>query len=339
MATADEGPLRLLSLDGGGVRGLSSLIILKHLMQTVDADSPPKPCDYFDLIGGTSTGGLIAIMLGRLKMDIDTCIDKYLRLSGEVFQPKRRRLDLFGRGGDALKLRGRFSSKKLEEKIQEIVKEQEEDADALLKVEKSPKCKVFVCATRADTGIHTVLLRSYASRQVAEVDCTIWEAARATSAASGFFDPIKIGKFGEQFLDGATGANNPIEKVLEEARAIWPDLTERLQCIVSIGTGQPSLLPFGSNLKQVATTLINIATETENTAKNFQINHVPSLGSPSHKKYFRFNVAKGLEEVGLEEHERKAQIAATTKVYLETPETGTDIQTCAALLKGGTPGQ
>lgn len=49
--------LRLLSLDGGGVKGLSALIILQQLMETVDPKNPPKPCDYFDMIGGTNTGG------------------------------------------------------------------------------------------------------------------------------------------------------------------------------------------------------------------------------------------------------------------------------------------
>lgn len=49
--------LRLLSIDGGGVRGLSALAILDQLMSRIDATSPPKPCDYFDMIGGTSTGG------------------------------------------------------------------------------------------------------------------------------------------------------------------------------------------------------------------------------------------------------------------------------------------
>ena len=48
--------LRLLAFDGGGVRGLSSLMILQQLMETIDPDSPPKPCNYFDMIGGTSTG-------------------------------------------------------------------------------------------------------------------------------------------------------------------------------------------------------------------------------------------------------------------------------------------
>jgi len=65
---------RILSLDGGGVRGLSSLLILREIMEEIrrrsEADETPLPCQYFDLIGGTSTGGLIAIMLGRLQMVI-----------------------------------------------------------------------------------------------------------------------------------------------------------------------------------------------------------------------------------------------------------------------------
>lgn len=51
----------LLSLDGGGVRGLSSLYILKCIMDLANSVIPHsahvKPCDVFDLIGGTSTGG------------------------------------------------------------------------------------------------------------------------------------------------------------------------------------------------------------------------------------------------------------------------------------------
>lgn len=63
---------RILSLDGGGVRGLSSLLILRELMEELgrqlNAIDTPLPCHYFDLIGGSGTGGLIAIMLGRLRM-------------------------------------------------------------------------------------------------------------------------------------------------------------------------------------------------------------------------------------------------------------------------------
>jgi patatin-like phospholipase/acyl hydrolase len=53
--------LALLSLDGGGVRGLSSLYILKVLMERAaeekGLDKAQKPCEFFDMIGGTSTGG------------------------------------------------------------------------------------------------------------------------------------------------------------------------------------------------------------------------------------------------------------------------------------------
>lgn len=51
--------LRLLALDDGGVRGLSSLLILQQLLEAVDPVTPPKPCEYFDMIGGTSTGGWV----------------------------------------------------------------------------------------------------------------------------------------------------------------------------------------------------------------------------------------------------------------------------------------
>jgi len=63
---------RVLTFDGGGVRGLSSLLILRDIMedvgQTRETFETPRPSEYFDLIGGTSTGGLIAIMLGLLGM-------------------------------------------------------------------------------------------------------------------------------------------------------------------------------------------------------------------------------------------------------------------------------
>ena len=87
-------PLRILSLDGGGVRGISSHYILKRLVEQMRRGQhlndklngndtsinledgprqhvrPPRPCDVFDLICGTGTGGLVALMLGRLEMVI-----------------------------------------------------------------------------------------------------------------------------------------------------------------------------------------------------------------------------------------------------------------------------
>ena len=88
-------------------------------------------------------------------------------------------------------------------------------------------------------------------------NCKIWEAARATSAASKFFDPIYIGM--QTYVDGATGHNNPVEEVLKEAKSIWGDLGARLQCLVSIGTGKADLKHFGDDLRQIVKTLVAIA--------------------------------------------------------------------------------
>ncbi|KAK2762704.1 hypothetical protein FQN54_000878 [Arachnomyces sp. PD_36] len=88
-------PLRILSLDGGGVRGYSMLILLQELMYRTyvecEGKAPkreeiPKPCDHFDLIAGTGTGGLIALMLGRMRMDVETCKDVYVRMTRRVFE-------------------------------------------------------------------------------------------------------------------------------------------------------------------------------------------------------------------------------------------------------------
>jgi patatin-like phospholipase/acyl hydrolase len=129
--------IRLLALDGGGVRGLSSLMILQQLMATVDPESPPKPCNYFDMIGGTSTGGLIAIMLGRLQMTLDECIEAYTSLSDSVFEKKAHRFTIQG------KLQGRFDTAALEHAIKQILMNCGLDKDSLLKDSPDVHCKVY----------------------------------------------------------------------------------------------------------------------------------------------------------------------------------------------------
>ena len=145
----EPGGLRLLSLgacpnshsilgsfsfarsDGGGIRGLSELLILKEIMERIGTqerrEETPLPCDYFDLIGGTSTGGLvlvvmsscpvnlslsslIALMLGRLGMSVDKAISCYGNLAQDVFSDTQT-------GGD-----GKFKAKKLEKVFKNIVK-------------------------------------------------------------------------------------------------------------------------------------------------------------------------------------------------------------------------
>lgn len=71
------------------------LIIVQELMHRTFVETEgraprrheiPKPCDHFDLIVGTGTGGLIAIMLGRLRLDLETCKELYVRMTRMVFE-------------------------------------------------------------------------------------------------------------------------------------------------------------------------------------------------------------------------------------------------------------
>lgn len=116
------------------MRGLSSLMILRRLMAAVDHDAPPKPCDCFDMIGGTNTGSLIAIMLGRLRMTVDECIDAYTLLSDKVLD-KSHRVNING------ELLDRFDATKLEQVVKEILAARGLDEDALLE-DRGSSCKV-----------------------------------------------------------------------------------------------------------------------------------------------------------------------------------------------------
>lgn len=83
-------PLRILAFDGGGYRGLASLLILRQILTTLVGTEKAKrdpiyPYKYFDLIAGTSAGGLSALMLGRLQMDIDSAIEAYKQLGPFIF--------------------------------------------------------------------------------------------------------------------------------------------------------------------------------------------------------------------------------------------------------------
>ncbi|KAH8726747.1 acyl transferase/acyl hydrolase/lysophospholipase [Phaeosphaeriaceae sp. PMI808] len=320
--------LRLLSLDGGGVRGLSSLMILQQLMETINPNSPPKPCDYFDMICGTSTGGLIAIMLGRLRMSVADCIDAYLSLSDCVFRKIGHRITIKG------KIQGRFDSKKLEQAIREVIKKQGLHEDTLLQDAPNAPCKVFVCAMKKETS-KTVCLTSYPTQRGSSElfnSTKIWEACRATSAASTFFEPIAIGRLREEFVDGATGANNPVRELWDQAQSIWgPDLEARLQRLVSIGTGVPSLKPFNDDILGIGRTLAAIATETEQTAEKFQRER-PQINNTG--RYYRFNVIRGLEDIGLEEANKIKEMAAATRRYITSQDVYKRMQACAGNVEG-----
>jgi hypothetical protein len=83
---------RLLALDGGGVRGIVALELLHEVMIRLQRREKlkdvPRPVDYFELAAGTSTGGIIGIMLFRLRMTVHDTIIQYNKIAQDVFSPK-----------------------------------------------------------------------------------------------------------------------------------------------------------------------------------------------------------------------------------------------------------
>ncbi|PSK46301.1 hypothetical protein B9Z65_5269 [Elsinoe australis] len=118
----------ILTLDGGGIRGFSSALVLKRLMEEIYAveleyeeDEPTGelpssqddllPCHYFDFMYGTSTGGLIAVMLARLRMTIKECLDQYRKVGDE----------LFGHRKNIVPFMTKYRSEPLEKAVKELV--------------------------------------------------------------------------------------------------------------------------------------------------------------------------------------------------------------------------
>lgn len=137
---------RVLSLDGGGIRALVSLMFLDQLMRGLANDAViPKPCEYFDLIVGTSTGGLLAIMLGVLQMSVQECIAAYTELATTIFPPRKRpRFRLRLSMTQFLKVQPKYDANVFEMALKTFLTKRGYNPEALLldPGNTDPKCKV-----------------------------------------------------------------------------------------------------------------------------------------------------------------------------------------------------
>lgn len=139
-------------------------------------------------------------------------------------------------------------------------------------------------------------------------DSKIWEVARATSAATTFFKPIKVGRDGIEFIDAAFGFNNPCEVLIEEAQRQFPD-RKYLQ-VLSLGTGLGDVVTIDDTRKSILKALKKMTTTTKKVAQRLDSRFGDSM------QYHRFNVDRGLDDVSLSDWEKSSRIAAHTKNYL-----------------------
>lgn len=214
-----EGDFRILALDGGGIRGLFSAAVLAFLEQDLDV----RITDHFDLITGTSTGGIIAIGLG-LGMRPSELVEFYTGKGPGIFPASKWRVGRLRRFFRWLR-RHKYDSGPLEESLQEAIGEQSFGSSTKRLVIPSfdlghDEVRVF------RTPHHPRLRRDWR--------IPAWKVAMATTAAPTYF-PAWKGIDSMRLIDGGVWANNPTLVGLVEATSTLNVPWDAIK-ILSIGT-------------------------------------------------------------------------------------------------------
>lgn len=220
---------RLLCIDGGGIFGLAPAMILAEL-----ESKSGKPCaQIFDMLAGTSTGGIIAC--GLIKgLAASELVNLYDNRGHEIFD--RSFADELGSGWG---LTGaKYPAASLEKILQELL------GDAWLSQTTGPELLIPATSSVPPVGWFFKSWKASGRRLNPgdvqdDLDFPLWQVARATSAAETYFPPAKVMSMsGKSYtlMDGGTHSNCPSVAAIASARAIWGE-SEPLE-VLSIGTGQ-----------------------------------------------------------------------------------------------------
>lgn len=246
----EPGPKRILALDGGGIRGLITIGYLARI-ESLLRRRYQKPdlvlSDYFDLVGGTSTGAILATLLA-MGRSVDELREMYLTLGRDAFRPRKSWFGPLGRIIGA-----KFDEKPLEDLLKEHLGERRLDSEEV-------RVGLVIIVKRADTGSVWVVL-NVPGHRFYEMNrkMHLWEIVRSSTAAPIFFRPKVLSDVGEGeaaiFVDGAVSMhNNPALQLLMVATlqgyAIrWP-LGEKKLFLCSIGTGSYTRLANKEAIKK-----------------------------------------------------------------------------------------
>ena len=249
--------MRVLSIDGGGIRGIVPATVLAALEQR----SGRPVCDLFDLIGGTSTGGLLALALTRPgesapRWSAAEIVTLYREEGPRIFTRSlgRRITSVEGLIDE------RYDNGPLREVLERYLGETTVD-QALT--------DVFVTAY----DLHERKPRFFKSwREDAGVPMAI--AAEATAAAPTYFEPVALGD--SALIDGGVFAGNPAMCAYAEAVRLWPGEPITL---VSLGTGsqtRPIRLSDarGWGVLEWARPIIDVVFDGSSDAVDYQLEHV-----------------------------------------------------------------
>lgn len=180
----------------------------------------------------------------------------------------------------------------------------------------NPLASVVLAITKDDVSATPTLLRTY-DKSAGLESCATWQAVRATTAATTFFKPIKVGRDDIEFIDAAFGYSNPCAVLIEEGRRQFPGSGP--MCVLSIGSGMGEIIDIGHTRGKILKALGKMATNSQRVARELHNRY-----HNTDHRYFRFNVERGLQDVTLSEWRKSSKISAHTSNYLEENAGGLD---------------
>lgn len=237
---------RILSIDGGGIRGIIPGMVLVKLEEYLrERDANARIADYFDLIAGTSTGGIITCGLlvpgdekgpdgkPRPKLDAQQVVDFYINRGGEIFHVSvYKKIRSLGGLADQ-----KYPAKGLEKALKDVF------GDCNLSKLLRP------CLVSAYDIQHRVefFFTQHDAKKRRGYDFRVRDVCRATSAAPTYFEPARIRSVAGVYyplVDGGVFANNPALCAYTEARAKLGVQSAAQVLLLSLGTGQAKRKPI-----------------------------------------------------------------------------------------------
>lgn len=277
--------INILSIDGGGIRG----IIPARILGEIERKTGKPISSLFDLIAGTSTGGIIALGLAKPdehrkpRYSADDMVRFYEEEGPYIFAKDYLR-SFFTLGN---LVDEKYSSSPIEKVLSRYFKR-----------------------TYLDEALTNLLITSYEIERRDAFFFKTWRAkkdtrknflmrdvARATSAAPTYFEPERIctqdtSKY-YALIDGGVFANNPAMCAYAEAKVLFPDEKDFL--LLSLGTGELTRPIYITEAKdwgvaQWARPILNVVFDGVNDTVHYQLKHLLPRGKDLHDRYYRFQV-------------------------------------------------
>lgn len=257
--------MKILSIDGGGVKGLYSAAFLAAL----EGRFRKSIADCFDLVAGTSTGGILALAIAA-RMPTQAIVDFYRQWGPKIFHPKLKATYVL-----RSLLFSRYPDKELKNALQTVFGDRK--IIDIYNQEKSISC--CIPSIDAIQGTPTVFKTPHDNKLSRDNDYYLWEVALATSAAPVYFPVARIrvpnSSSWKLYVDGGLWANNPSHVALVEALTYKKQSLKDIY-LLSLGNivGTTS---FGSDTylsKGIAlwrTDVIGMTLDTQSTAVHNQI--------------------------------------------------------------------